>query len=258
LRLNITTTQVKNSLIEESLYRWISIDWNSTTYPTIQNSVIRNNGYYWIISNSWNSVITNNNIIGSISYDWIYIWAWSPSIKNNIIKDNNRYGIYYAWTPTITYNLFHNNKISNIYNWTLDWTNIIWSDPLINSTTQELTIWSPAINTWDPSFWDHPLTWNRYDIWAFEYTWYAVLAFSANLTWIWWRSLTYEWNFIEDPTNWVDVPLIWNNSWTITVDSNISCNFQLKKLWNYKIKLVVKEWQTIIWEGTNAFTIISP
>ncbi|MFA5917321.1 MAG: right-handed parallel beta-helix repeat-containing protein [Candidatus Gracilibacteria bacterium] len=258
LRLNITTTQVKNSLIEESLYRGISIDGNSTTYPTIQNSVIRNNGYYGIISNSGNSVITNNNIIGSISYDGIYIGAGSPSIKNNIIKDNNRYGIYYAGTPTITYNLFHNNKISNIYNGTLDGTNIIGSDPLINSTTQELTIGSPAINTGDPSFGDHPLTGNRYDIGAFEYTGYAVLAFSANLTGIGGRSLTYEWNFIEDPTNGVDVPLIGNNSGTITVDSNISCNFQLKKLGNYKIKLVVKEGQTIIGEGTNAFTIISP
>jgi len=279
LWLSSTNTIVKNSLIEDSQYYPLFMDW--TTNSTIENTTIRNSWYHWIytsatwsptitwstIENSaqswiyvatWSPTITNNNILNNTS-DWIYIWNWSPSITNNIIKDNTRYWIYGAtWTPIITYNLFHNNTSADTYNLTLDWSNIIWSDPLLDPITQQLSVWSPAINMWDPALWNHPITWDRYDIWRYEYTWFAMLSFSADLTWISWRSLTYQWSFLEDPTNWVNTPSIWNNNWTITVDSNISCNFQVEKLWNYTLKLVIKEWETILWEWTNSFTIVGP
>ena len=274
LRLNNTTATISNSIIEENNWVWIYLDWTTTT--TISDSIIRNNSTQWLYLTAWNITLTNNtisnnwlywiygntNVTNNISnntisnnwHNWIYFTTWTNTIDSNIISNNTNYWIRYAWTTNIYYNLFYENS-APIYEGTLDSTNITWLDPLYVPWTFELQSWSPAIDWWNPSFWLHPISWNRYDIWVNEYTWFLTLHYWAQITWIAWRNLTYEWSIISDPTDWVNSPIIYNATWNISEDWSIYAIFQVQRNGSYSIKLVIKQWELEVWSAINNFNI---
>ncbi|MDD2871729.1 MAG: right-handed parallel beta-helix repeat-containing protein, partial [Candidatus Gracilibacteria bacterium] len=255
-----SNTIVRNSLIENMYYDGISIN-SATAVPTIENSTIKDVRLNGIEVENSNVIINNNNILNSdngMDYG-IYIGSGNPSIKNNIIKYGNTKGLYkVAGTPTISYNLLYGTNNIDAYNGTLTGTNIVGLDPLLNATTEQLSAGSPAINTGDTSFGNHPLSGNTYDIGRYEYTGYAPLVFTASISGVSGRNLTYEWSFTQDPTNGVNPPVINNSTGNFSTDRNISTSFEVTKLGNYTLKLTIKEGTTILGQSTNSFTIVNP
>lgn len=249
--------KITNSIIENGYDYWIFINW-TTYYPTIENNIIQNNIDGWIYIYRGSPIIKNNDILNNNSKGInVAYYSESPLIENNIIIDNWYLWIQVSvWTPTVQYNLFYNNSTADASWITLDSTNITWLDPLFAVWGYELTFISPAINAWNPAYGLHPLSWDIYDIWAFEYSWYKSLSYIAWISWVWWRNLTYNWSFISDPTNWSDAPIINNETWSITSDGNISCSFLIKKLWTYSLKLQVWDWTELVGSVNRTFKII--
>ena len=251
-----TDATISNGLIENNLYAWIKVN-STTNHPTIENNVIQNNRY-WVRVYNGSPIIRNNDVLNN-SYYWIRLITWADivTIENNIIDWNN-YWIYKSWwTPTIQYNLFYNNTTNDAYNITLDSTNITWQDPLFTDWYYLLSMDSPAINAWNPALWNHPISWDTYDIWAYEYSWYKTLAYWATMSWVWWRNLTYEWQIVLDPTNWSNIPEITNASWALISDWYKSCSFTVRKLWMYALKLQIWDWEELVWSSLRTFTIIN-
>jgi hypothetical protein len=277
IRIQNSNASLNNVLVEENTWVWIFLDWTTTT--SITNSTIRNNTAQWIRVLGWNTTLTNNTITNNWSYwirvsanvtnyiwnntvdnnwnTWIYLSNWTNTVENNIISNNTNYWMQFVWTTYITYNLFFQNSTAPVYDYTPDWTNIVWSNPLFVPWFYELQSFSPAINTWNPALWNHPVSWDAYDIWAYEhiYTWFLSLSYWVDITWVSGRNLTYEWSFVSDPTWWSNPPIISNASWNINADWSINCYFQLQRLWAYQIKLVIKSWIIEIWSSINSFNV---
>ncbi len=235
-------------------YLYIRDAWSSASiFDYVQLRYGWSNQTYWSIRilNS-NATITNSLIYYS-RYNWIVISSWNPIINSNIIINWTYSWIKYtAWTPVISYNLFYNNSIP-ADNYTLDWTNITWTDPQVNVWLDWVSQASATINMWDPAFWNHSVTWDRYDIWPFEFAWNFIKTYAATISWVDWRTLTYEWSLLSEPSIWNTV--ITSATWTITADWSIAVDLLISKIWAYQVQLEIKEWWTVIATWTNSFNI---
>ena len=106
---------------------------------------------------------------------------------------------------------------------------------------------------WDPAFWNHSVTWDRYDIWPFEFAWNFIKTYAATISWVDWRTLTYEWSLLSEPSIWNTV--ITSATWTIIADWSIAVDLLISKIWAYQVQLEIKEWWTVIATWTNSFNI---
>jgi len=264
---NITFTTINDNSV------WATIPWSTWTPVTWNWAYIYFNGawsssssmdytqirYGWSNQTYWSIRILNSNatITNSLfyysRYNWIVISSWNPIINSNIIINWTYSWIKYtAWTPVISYNLFYNNSIP-ADNYTLDWTNITWTDPQVNVWLDWVSQASATINMWDPAFWNHSVTWDRYDIWPFEFAWNFIKTYAATISWVDWRTLTYEWSLLSEPSIWNTV--ITSATWTIIADWSIAVDLLISKIWAYQVQLEIKEWWTVIATWTNSFNI---
>ena len=221
----------------EIIYWWATTAWLhfNTTDATISNSLIANNATEGIYVYIWNSTI-KNNIFYKNWLHWFRILSWTSNATNNLYYLNT------SWSSNILLDI-----------------DSIEADPLfIDEVDYELQATSPAINTWDLSYWNHPISGDRYDIWVSEYNWawwWSInLNYWVSLTGTDWRDLTYEWLFTSLPW-WASTPPMTNSTWNIISDWAIANEFTITKIGNYTIKFIVKELGTIVWEGINNFTI---
>jgi len=234
---------------------WAWSNWSIIDYTDIKYWWY-NHASYGAIRIDTSNVQIKNSLITENKTQWIYIWSWNPTISNTIVSNSNNYWIYkYNWTPNLSYNLYYLNTSWNAFGFTI-WANSLQTNPLfVDTKNYKLSSSSPAINAWNPSYWNHPNSWDRYDIWSNEYNWYLDLVYSADVTWITWSS-TYVWDFTQDPTSWSQVPVLSSPSWNINSDWLLNTTFMVKKLWLYKLRLSVKDssW-TVIWTNNITFTI---
>ncbi len=278
---NVIFTSINDNSVWQVLGSWsptawswrdIYFDWSWANASVIDYTQIK---YAWnatyestnVYISSSNPTIRNSIISNGSTY-WVYIFSWSPTIQNSIFYNNANYWLYkYGWTPSYTYNLFYNSSSTTLNsNVSIDtnpaaWWNIINTNPLFVSPSTwnfRLQNSSPAINKWNPSLWNHIFSGDRYDIGTYEYAWYANLPFSANITGVSARNLTYTWSIIQDPTNGSNPPSITGPSWSISADWSVACSFQVTKLGSYSLKLEIKEWANVIWTSTNTFTVTGP
>jgi len=231
-------------------FSWVWSNDNEFTYTELR--------YWWY---AWMPMIyternlkISNSIISHSKYDGIMIAWWNSTIENTILYKNNLYWINKTWwTPILQYNLYYLNTSwpSNI---TLTTTEIE-ADPLfVDEIDYKLQTTSPAINAWNPSYWNHPISWDRYDIWTNEYMWFLTLDYRASITWTNWRNLTYEWEFIESPV-WTNIVFLSSSTWILSTDKTVETKVYLNKIGTYKIKLTIKEWENILKTKTSNFTV---
>ncbi len=257
---NITNFTLKNSTITETLTYGIYYS-SANGISTVSGNTISNGSGWGIYIYYWGAQKIINNTIVKNTWVWISLWNSTSTIKNNISYGNS-YGIQCTVSVplTITYNLFYNNT-SGTQNGTLCtiWatTNKTTEDPLFVDYTNKnyrLQSTSPAINTWDPTMWNHPLSGDRYDIWAYEYYIAGVTRISgATISNPDWKTLEYTWSF----TGWVDKPgFIWAYTGTTSdISKIVSCNYTIKYKWDYRLKLSLSESGSIVKESDYWFTV---
>ena len=210
-----------------------------------------------IIYNGSNATL-KNSLIALWWWDWILNNNSSPSISNTIITYNTNYWINcISWSPTIKYNLFYQNgswdQTGCTYGaWVLTGTN-----PQFVTGTFTLQAISPAINAWDPALWNHPLTSDAYDIWVSEYTNMSVVWYTATITNPEAKTLTYTWSFTADPSTWNDLPVLTNDTWTVTTSETINTSFVVQYIGSYTINLLIKEGVVEVLNKSSNFTVVN-
>ena len=237
-------------------WNYLYFYWAWANNSELNYTEIRYWGIYdsmWMIYIQSSNIKIKNSLISHSLYDWIRISDWISTIENNILYKNWKYWINIDyWTSTIQYNLYNQNT-----SWSSNIPLIesIEANPwFIDEIDYQLLPTSPAINKWNPSYGNHNISNDRYDIWSNEYTWYLILDYKATVTWVNWRNLNYEWVFSESPS-WSNIVFLEPYNWNISTDKDLTTKFLLIKNWNYKLNLIIKEWTNILKSKTSNFTV---
>ncbi|MDI6802492.1 MAG: right-handed parallel beta-helix repeat-containing protein [Bacteroidota bacterium] len=81
----------------------------STSQPTVSNSIIQNSGGHGILLRNSTTII-NNSTIGNSVVTGIYIWNSSPTLTNNVLESNLEGLFVNGGKPAISNNLISNNS----------------------------------------------------------------------------------------------------------------------------------------------------